>query len=203
MADLIKSLVASLTSLFGGQKNSSSAENDVNVSVNIGVGNNVQEQDKEYQMSASEKAYLALNPDFVKEQIAKERIGYNDDNAWYKGYELKSEMRKITDEEVQAYLQLNQNVIKNAIASEKGISVADVPTEEYEMTANEKAYLTLNPDFVKEQIAKERVGYNDDNAWYKGYELKSEMRKITDEEVQAYLQLNPNLIKNQIAAERK
>lgn len=78
----------------------------------------------------------------------------------------------------------------------------------YKMTENEKAYLTLNPNFVKNLMAQEK-GYEKypqrlslpgklPNVFRENYIAKME-KNITDEEVQAYLQLHPNTIKDAIS----
>ena len=70
----------------------------------------------------------------------------------------------------------------------------------YTMTEDEKAYLTLHPDYVKDLIAEEKYQekYGDDS-FLKSYRMRRIESKITDEEIQAYLQLHPNVIKDAIA----
>ncbi len=87
-------------------------------------------------------------------------------------------------------------------------------SDKYVMTEDEKAYLTLHPDFVRDLVAKEKfeeqygraprlsesnglimeIGSKKDEKRF-----ESIKRNITNAEIQAYLQLNPNVIKDAIA----
>lgn len=90
---------------------------------------------------------------------------------------------------------------------------ANTGNEKYVMTEDEKAYLTLHPDFVRNLVAQEKVADEDSssNKVIGGSKLKQAInevkvkltaQKVTDEEIQAYLQLHPNVIKDAIAKER-
>ena len=74
--------------------------------------------------------------------------------------------------------------------------------DKYTMTEDEKAYLTLHPDFVKDLLAEERYQEQYGDSWApssrKAKRLEQIKSQITDAEVQAYLQLHPNVIKNAI-----
>ena len=107
------------------------------------------------------------------------------------------------------------------IGQGEGTTTADGATDQasnssdkYVMSEDEKAYLTLHPNFVRDLIAQEKFeeiygraprlsepngrfesigGYKDEKRF------ESIKRNITDDEIQAYLQLNPNVIKDAIA----
>lgn len=86
-------------------------------------------------------------------------------------------------------------------------------SDKYVMSEDEKAFLTLHPDFVKNIVAEEKfeekygreAGRNIGSGKLKiirktdAIRLKVIKQNITDEEIQAYLQLNPNVIKDAIA----
>ena len=86
-------------------------------------------------------------------------------------------------------------------------------SDKYVMSEDEKAFLTLHPDFVKNIVAEEKfeekygreAGRNIGSGNLKiirktdAIRLKVIKQNITDEEIQAYLQLNPNVIKDAIA----
>ena len=78
--------------------------------------------------------------------------------------------------------------------------------DKYTMTEDEKAYLTLHPDFLKDKLAEERYEEQYGSSWVPARTKTKRMEyiksNITDAELQAYLQLNPNVIKDAIAAER-
>ncbi len=78
-----------------------------------------------YVMSEDEKAYLTLHPDYVRDLVAQDKFEeqYGDKSSFWNRLFGESRLDRIaqsvTDEEIQAYLQLNPNVIKDAIASGK------------------------------------------------------------------------------------
>ncbi len=89
-----------------------------------GTQQSAQENSK-YVMTEDEKAYLTLHPDYVRDLVAQEKYQekYGDQNSFWNKIFGESRMNRIaqsvTDEEIQAYLQLHPNVIKDAIASGK------------------------------------------------------------------------------------
>ncbi len=167
------------------------------------ANNNKETGEEKYKMSAGEEAYLKMNPDLVKNMIAEEKYQekYGDKNGGLKAFRVDNLAKKVTDEEVQAYLQLNQNAIKDAMAAD-GIDVDDAAVNEPKtLNENEKAFMTLNPDFVKNLIAEEKYQekYGDKNGGLKAFRVDNLAQKVTNEEIQAYLQLHPSVIKEAIA----
>lgn len=92
-----------------------------------------------YQMSADEKAFLTLNPDFLRNLVAKEKFeakyGESYADATSSGSKLSRHIAdvkldhlksQVTDEEMQAYLQLNPDVIKNAIEVQNNFKLASL-----------------------------------------------------------------------------
>ena len=91
-------------------------------------------------------------------------------------------------------------------ATEGETAGADTGNDKYVMTEDEKAYLTLHPDYVKDLIAEEKYQeqYGDKKGIIANVLKNSRMERltnsVTDAEVQAYLQLHPNVIKDAIAS---
>ena len=108
-----------------GTKDTGKVENtDGTTDGNTNVENAENPDNSKYQMTASEKAYLTMNPDFVRNLIAEEKYQETYGNKNYglfgsdpfKKSNLKKLAASVTDAEIQAYLQLHPNVIKEAIA---------------------------------------------------------------------------------------
>lgn len=91
-------------------------------------------------------------------------------------------------------------------ATEDSTAGAATGNDKYVMTEDEKAYLTLHPDYVKNLIAEEKYQeqYGDKKGIIanvlKNSRLERLTNSVTDAEVQAYLQLHPNVIKDAIAS---
>lgn len=91
-------------------------------------------------------------------------------------------------------------------ATEDSTAGAATGNDKYVMTEDEKAYLTLHPDYVKNLIAEEKYQeqYGDKKGiignLLKNSRMKRLTNSVTDAEVQAYLQLHPNVIKDAIAS---
>lgn len=129
--------LTSITSLFSKMMDAmtqmlGSAQNNGTQQGNASDGTNNQTTDTgntKYTMTEDEKAYLTLHPDYVKNLIAEEKYEeeYGSEtskfkqsiNEVFKESRLERIANSVTDEEVQAYLQLHPDVIKDAIASGK------------------------------------------------------------------------------------
>ena len=118
ISDMFASMIESIIKVMG----SSNTED-----VKDESAEQVSTENEKYTMSEDEKAYMTLHPDFVRELVAKEKFedkygrSYTDKGLRGKlnEHRLNRIMESVTDEEVQAYLQLNPDVIKNAIKMEK------------------------------------------------------------------------------------
>ena len=211
LISILNKILDTFVAVFGGN-NKEQNENkldQVNTSNNAGKNS----EDEKYKMSAGEEAYLKMNPDLVKNMIAEEKYQEQYGDKYngkigdsLKSYRVEKLARKVTDEEVQAYLQLNKNAIKDAMVAD-GIDASDPAVNETKkLNENEKAFMTLNPDYVKNLIAEEKYQEQYGDKYngkigdsLKSYRVEKLARKVTDEEVQAYLQLHPNAIKDAIA----
>lgn len=91
-------------------------------------------------------------------------------------------------------------------AATDGANAAETGNGKYVMSEDEKAYLTLHPDYVRDLVAQDKFEeqYGDKSSFWNRLFGQSRLDRIaqsvTDEEIQAYLQLNPNVIKDAIAS---
>lgn len=91
-------------------------------------------------------------------------------------------------------------------AATDGANAAETGNGKYVMSEDEKAYLTLHPDYVRDLVAQDKFEeqYGDKSSFWNRLFGQSRLDRIaqsvTDEEIQAYLQLHPNVIKDAIAS---
>ncbi len=119
ITSMFETLMNALLEVVGAKKDDAAATDDEAAAGTTDTGN------EKYVMTEDEKAYLTLHPDYVKDLIAEEKYQekYGNKKGLFanalKSSRLERLARTVTDAEVQAYLQLHPNVIKDAIASGK------------------------------------------------------------------------------------